>query len=185
MTETHPALNHLQHVFFLSCLHSERFHSLFSSVEAGLNSLCNFHQANKGKQWYKSVKSGRRFLHLTLCFTQACNDPLLNAGKAAFDCHPFWSPFEWKYLIFRLRFPSPLIHQLKAFWLLSEELSSNMQKKLTVTIVAYYDIQKEQLTIWDAKIRPKCMHAGRFFSVCVCVFFFFYWLQNDNKIHRL
>jgi len=31
-----------------------------------------------------------------------------------------------------------------------------MQKKLTVSIVAYYDIQKEQPTIWDAKIRPKC-----------------------------
>lgn len=104
---------------FFNCLHSERFHSLFSSVEAGLNRLCNFHQANKGKQWYKSVKSARRFLHLTLCFTQACNDPLLNAGKAAFDFHPFWSPFEWKYLIFCLCFPSPLIHRLKAltaFW---------------------------------------------------------------------
>lgn len=38
-------------------------------------------------------------------------------------------------------------------------------QKLAVTIVAYYDIQKEQPTIWDAKIRPKCVHAG------VCVFF--------------
>lgn len=78
------------------------------------------------------------------------------------------------------RFSSPLIR--RAFWLLSEELSSNMQKKLTVTIVAYYDIQKEQLTIWDAKIRPKSVNAGVFFFFHLC---FFHWLQNDNKIHRL
>lgn len=39
-------------MLFFSCLHSESFQGMFSSVEAGLNSPCNFHQANKGKQWY-------------------------------------------------------------------------------------------------------------------------------------
>lgn len=55
-----------------------------------------------------------------------------------------------------------------------------MQKKLTVTIVAYYDIQKEQPTIWDAKIRPKCVHAG----VYVCVFCVFFFLIHSRMIIR-
>ncbi len=164
MTKTLSALNHLQHVFFFSCL--QRCYSLFSSVESGLNNPCNFHQANKGKQWYKSVKSARHFLHLTLCFAQACADPLLNAGKAA------------------IRFEVPLcgntwscVCAFLPHWFLGSKISDCFLKNFpqicrrnSVTIVAYYDIQKEQLTIWDAKNRPKCMHAGMFFSVC---FFFF------------
>lgn len=53
-----------------------------------------------------------------------------------------------------------------------------MQKKLTVTIVAYYDIQKEQPTIWDAKIRPKCVHAGMFY------FFLFIFFIDSRMIIR-
>jgi len=41
-----------QSYLFFSCPHSESFHGMFSSVEAGLNGSCNSHQAIKGKQWY-------------------------------------------------------------------------------------------------------------------------------------
>lgn len=90
--QKHTQLSIISNMLFFSCSHSKSFHGVFSSVEAVLNSPCNFHQANKGKQWYinqEQSPSARRSLHLTFCFTQARDDPLLNPEISVFVCHPF------------------------------------------------------------------------------------------------
>lgn len=93
------------------------------------------------------------------------------ADKPLFLCNLF-PEFSLRKHLICMRFLPHTFNNSKAFSLLSEELcslSTNMQKKLAVTIVPYYGIQKEQPTIWDAKIRPKCVHAG----VCFFLSLFF------------
>lgn len=164
--------------FFFSS--SESFYGIFSSVETvpvifikqtkGSNGI----NQEQSPSLRLSVKFVRRFLHLlfplVFFFTLARGDPLVKCCKIGLclSCVLKSLCVEIPDLLSALSFPTDSATQ-KGFQLLSEELSSNMQN-LTVSIVAYYDIQKEQPTIWDAKIRPKCA-CRRVFLFSFCVFF--------------
>lgn len=115
-----PSSQSPQHSF--STLGDLSCHVRFGTVVAWHTSLCNFHQANKGKQWYQLWVRGTsqvRAVSQTFRFTWAHSDLLINGRKAAFVCNLF-PEFSLRKHLICMRFPPSHIRRLKSvltpFW---------------------------------------------------------------------